>query len=89
MAQSNPSGHPWYVTRCSSCRTFVISSAPKCPNCGAWRASARAVQVAGSIIVGAALLASFVFLVQSYVKTEQMRIEERAALLQSLASKSP
>jgi hypothetical protein len=75
--------HPWHLVRCEGCRKFVISSAPRCPNCGEWRASARAISFAMPAFAAIGLVAILTFLVQTAIRIEKIKAEERAALLQN------
>jgi hypothetical protein len=80
--------HPWYLARCAGCRKFVINSAPKCPVCGLWRPSARAVSFALPMLAAATLLATLILTSHALIKREQARAEEQSILIQTLASKS-
>lgn len=81
--------HPWHLVRCEECRKFVISSAPRCPNCGAWRSSARAVSFMIPLVAAIGFAAVFTFVIQTVVRIEKIKTEERAASVQNARQFAP
>ncbi len=72
--------HSWRLIRCSGCRHLVINSAPRCPNCGAWRPSARAISFALPAVATVTALAVLVLAAKAWIKIERDQAEQRELL---------